>query len=1189
MSTEDYSEAIYQLMDLGITQKQAHKALTRYNFDVARAADYIFSGNADDEEIPVNTTTTASNSQQEPKDWPIWNQEDTAIVQDTHSMDSTRGSAGSTQVLQDSEYEEEPIRPESNKPDQWSVVPFVGPPATPILSSDTAYTPSALTRWRDPDDPRDRLAKEHIPLGLCPPSHHFTYAPALFQALFHVPLFRKAILAFRPVPIQWGTPLNYWKGFGDAVSPFTYCSQDPMSDADESDKKKHLQNSQELNTSEEGQSNYDQSQEEREGGINGSGGNSNDDCDDGWPDLNNPDLKSTLEKDIQSMPLSLRVLAEIQKLFAFLSLSKRRYGNVSPVIRALSARMASPHWEFSDKNIDGFLDMLIGCLVETDGLSEKSNESTPSFRDCRIDHNSHSFHECLDPLVYESESTKDDDELSSNSSIAPIKITKEKNTDLDVGNDNAETEAEAETEAQNEAKTEIEITTVSDTTGDQINIKLNTSYKDDNDIDDGQVKCKVTTFEQIPPILIVTLEDRTEETESSDQSDSEESFRLDHTIYLDRYLTANKSHSKEKYQQAEKLRATIAQNKLKKRQLTEITIDNFNKFHTTTILEDTLKYLQAKKDQSHIPTTATDTSNTTASNTHSTYNHNNVNDNDHNSTNTADTTKVSKVIENLKATESAIISAGEFIKKELKDLEANEKELGRKLESLFDENEMKRCRYDLYCTVYNDGQEGKGHTWAYIRVNHTQSEGHWFRFRDASVEPVTAERVERETMTPLMLFYMASTSTANNDNDYDNVSKQEQDQELEHVKEEEKERDCITASDCLSVIPKDLVAFVQEDNAQFEEEIYSISDWQTLERLPISCASTSEGSLVFDDGDSVGTAVGFTPTNRIDDGNNNNNNNSSSSSSNANSDDDNGEDGNGNGNNNCHIPLSPNSYDELCERRENLVRIANQSTEVDLLQHFHLFLAKTGNKDALDHFIDLYWRNPNGPVEEKKARRDDELGWVFAEFDSFVRIGKRVARGLMWFGQGDHRKALQTLVQAKREEEIWKTHLLVDTLGASYHGLETLGFGGPIEQFGKHSLKILNLAAYQKVKHVSYRTRGLEDALWIAHQAHTVIGPERLGTDPVFGQLGEIWYSLTDEIENEQPSAGLTTVQAELLNSLMMAYLDGQTCLINDPEDEREKEEEKDGHTTDKEQAELPIWKMYEQGHRAATKVLIES
>ncbi|KAI9007029.1 hypothetical protein CLU79DRAFT_778953 [Phycomyces nitens] len=919
-------------------------------------------------------------------------------------MDSTRGSAGSTQVLQDSEYDEESARVEFSNPDEWKVVPFVGPT---MPSSEEAYTPSALARWRDPEDPHDRLAKEHIPLGLCPPSHHFSYTPALFQALFHIPLFKRAVLDFRPTPVQWGNPLNYWKGFGDAVSPLIYSQDQAGADPD---------------TYEEDSTSYTQPQERIA------------ETEDGWPDISNPALKSKLENDLVSMPMSLRVMAETQKLFGFLSLSKRRYGNVSPVIRALSARMASPHWEFSDRNVDGFLDMFIGCLIEADSLAAGPERTTPMFRDLflikalveysteteieeifyltlGIEYNTKNIHECLDPLVYESESFK------------------------------AESDGEV--------------------VGDGVGVGAG----DDTE----QTRCKVTTFEQIPPILIVTLEDRSEATNSSVDFDSIETFNVDHTIYLDRYLSSNKAHAKTMYRQAEQWRTEIAQIKRKQRHLNEVKIDDHLKYSSQSILQDTLSYLKTKP------------------------------------------AKVPEDRAKLEATESLILSASEHIKEELKDLANEEKELVHRLDSLFSEPEMQKARYDLHCSVHTDGLDGKGHTWAYIKVNHTESEAHWFRFSDAAVEPVSEERVRAETMPTLMLFYVSADAEV---------------------------------PETLTGIPMDLVTFVCQDNAQFEDEIYSATAWQNIERIPIS-ATTSEGSLVFEDGDSVGTAVGCGPTNADSDTN----------------------DGS------ADAPLSPHPFDELWERRERLVEVANQSTETEILEHFHLFLAKAGNKDALDHYIDLYWHDPNNR-EDDKARRDEELSWVLGQFDSYVRVGKRVARGLIYFGQGDHRKALQAFVEAKREEGVWKTDLLVNSLSVSYPGLETLGFSATIERFGKQCLKILNAAAYQKVKHPSYRTRGLEDALWIAHQAHTIIGPELLGIDPVFGQLGEIWFGLTDEI-GEQPSTGLTAVQAELLNTLMMTYLDGQTGYVKEPEVTAE--EDSDG---------VAVWEMYRQGYRDANQVL---
>lgn len=38
--------------------------------------------------------------------------------------------------------------------------------------------------------------------------------------MFHISLFRFAILSFRPLPYDWGPTRNYWKGFGESVSGY---------------------------------------------------------------------------------------------------------------------------------------------------------------------------------------------------------------------------------------------------------------------------------------------------------------------------------------------------------------------------------------------------------------------------------------------------------------------------------------------------------------------------------------------------------------------------------------------------------------------------------------------------------------------------------------------------------------------------------------------------------------------------------------------------------------------------------------------------------------------------------------------------------------------------------------------------------------------------------------------------------
>jgi hypothetical protein len=55
------------------------------------------------------------------------------------------------------------------------------------------------------------------PLGLKPILSH-GYACSFFQALFHIPVFRLAILAYRPTRSDWGEVDGYWSGKSQGLS-----------------------------------------------------------------------------------------------------------------------------------------------------------------------------------------------------------------------------------------------------------------------------------------------------------------------------------------------------------------------------------------------------------------------------------------------------------------------------------------------------------------------------------------------------------------------------------------------------------------------------------------------------------------------------------------------------------------------------------------------------------------------------------------------------------------------------------------------------------------------------------------------------------------------------------------------------------------------------------------------------------
>jgi hypothetical protein len=54
-------------------------------------------------------------------------------------------------------------------------------------------------------------------VGLRPPPYDFSCSPPLIQSLYHIPLFRTAILCQKPTLSNWGSTENYWKGTGRGI------------------------------------------------------------------------------------------------------------------------------------------------------------------------------------------------------------------------------------------------------------------------------------------------------------------------------------------------------------------------------------------------------------------------------------------------------------------------------------------------------------------------------------------------------------------------------------------------------------------------------------------------------------------------------------------------------------------------------------------------------------------------------------------------------------------------------------------------------------------------------------------------------------------------------------------------------------------------------------------------------------
>lgn len=140
-----------------------------------------------------------------------------------------------------------------------------------------------------------------------------------------------------------------------------------------------------------------------------------------------------------------------------------------------------------------------------------------------------SFHDCLDPLVYESYAAtdNDDDDLGSN-------------------------------------------------------------------VSDDEATYKLTTFTQVPPILLVTLENRRDYAAMT-RTRKDSTFTVDKVIYMDRYLNENKAVVLDKYRQADQWKQDIRQTQAAlDKEETHPCDTSSSTLSSHQLLQATTKYLDSK-------------------------------------------------------------------------------------------------------------------------------------------------------------------------------------------------------------------------------------------------------------------------------------------------------------------------------------------------------------------------------------------------------------------------------------------------------------------------------------------------------------------------------------------------------------------------------------------------------------------
>ncbi|GAN01846.1 hypothetical protein MAM1_0012c01281 [Mucor ambiguus] len=1116
-------DAISQLQDLGVTRGQAKKALARYNNDVARAADFIFSGAflSDDED---NTTQGHESTMETDEQLAIRlsREEDEAIQQTSFSDNTIFKETITTPPSPAVTVENEPVQLDKSAShthydsSKWSVVPFKESETIPSNMHTTTTTTSStqlmnefsLTWWKDPEDPSERMALDDLPIGLRPPSYNFAYSPILVQALFHVTAFQETVLSFRPTPYAWGAPKNYWKGFGEpvpgyimrevvtkrqvtkpAVAPDTMTTTLPPSPqhapeaVDENlislDSPQDKMATLTIDDKEEDQDDkiiINDGSEDSESSINEETAESD------LPPLiveSTPMEEETVEfvdhveNEVQLMPKCLEALAELQKLFAFLGNTSRLYGNVSHYVRALNTKLTSRGWEFSDQTFEAFLDMMINGLVEADEQSDKAADTpfVPIFRSlfllkARIEYGDDYDNEEVYYLTISLDKTMN----SFHGCLDPLVYES-----YDMDDSSADP-------------------TISD--------------------DEDKASYKLTTFKQIPPILLIVLENRAAPKKSSFK------YTIDTTIYMDRYMLEKKEVSLPGFQEMEACRKEIAKSRLKIDKL-KGSGSGPTAIDKRDILIQTLSYFE-NKEQLH------EDGNPSASN------------------------------EELGTLKEMINSVKENIDSRLQNLETLIAEQREKIDTIFDTPDMKENPYELRASFHHDGKSGTGHYWAYIWVEPSEenlledipAEGGWFKFCDAIVTAATEQEIMDDPVPPFSLMYV--------------------DASLPKFSREQ----------LYACIPDELKDFVKKDNELLKQEIHDHD--HPIVQGDASLISTSEDDVMFtekagsvqldpsyaDDNVSVGTAVGAAAAAAEH---------PASASTTATTGPANGEP--------LNYSFNGQAFSKLKERvTAKIWKVSGYpSDDYRFIKSFEDFLARSQNQLILEHLYLLYSsEQPDNhnelAINETKAREDTDLQTIWQEYDAYLSIASMITQALSCFIKKDFASALQHLMDSKRVEASWKTQMMLDMdTSTAYSGLETLTFNGIVEKYGKECLKILNNAAFTKASNPSYRTRGLEDALRIAHQAQTIIGPDNITEDPVYQSLGSLWLSFTDRASI---GSELSDRQVDLLNNLIMAYLEGQvggSSVAHSRSQSPILDDSSDGEGDDEANYHQALWQKYKQ------------
>ncbi|CAG8432918.1 4747_t:CDS:10 [Diversispora eburnea] len=294
--------AIVQLIELGVPASRAKEALMKYNNNVNHAANYYFENpGTDPEETPhLAPLTSDESTSTEWNNISTWNQDSTtnhtlgsglSNIMDTTVNDS-KTTSNNDQEMQNAinasiiESNKESLTRALNESMQsdnmMQLVKYNNNKDDNDPQSIQESYHNENRTWTDPEQPSKRVKLDTAPIGLRP-SNSYHYANSFLQALFHLPIFRLSLLAFRPTKNEWGEIEGYWKGKNKKT--------------------------------------YDNHFGHR-GATENSG--------------------------IMNRQSALKFIHEFQKLFGFLSLSRRSYGDSSLLLDALNFEEKTDSWGDSD-------------------------------------------------------------------------------------------------------------------------------------------------------------------------------------------------------------------------------------------------------------------------------------------------------------------------------------------------------------------------------------------------------------------------------------------------------------------------------------------------------------------------------------------------------------------------------------------------------------------------------------------------------------------------------------------------------------------------------------------------------------------------------------------------------------------------------------------------------------------------